>query len=127
MTWKKRSIVIISLGIVALFTILAQGQGTALAEIDPIADATSNALDKSLTFIDSSATLLGEGVLHVLNLITDDRVSTELTKPIGYLAFITILLILFGLVDVAKRIIWIGVIAGWVLLIVRIVLDAIGK
>lgn len=65
-------------------------------------------------------------MLYVLNLITKDRVSADLAKPIGYLATITLILVLFGLIDVAKRIIWLGIAVGWVLLVVRIVLDAIG-
>jgi len=69
--------------------------------------------------------ILGQGVLYIINLITDDRVSTDLEKPIGYLAFITLILILFGLLDFARRIIWIGIIVGWVLLVVRIILDAL--
>jgi len=60
-----------------------------------------------------------------LNLITNDRVSGGLEKPIGYLALITVILLLFGILDFARKIIWIGIIVGWVLLIVRIVLDAL--
>jgi hypothetical protein len=36
-----------------------------------------------------------------------------------------LILILFGLLDFARRVIWIGIIVGWVLLVVRIVLDAL--
>ena len=90
-----------------------------------IQEAASSALDQALTFIDSSANYLGQGVLYILNLVTGDRVSDDLQKPIGYLALITLILILFGLLDVARRIIWIGIIVGWVLLIVRIILDAL--
>jgi len=86
---------------------------------------TGTAVDQILTFIDSAATYLGQGVVYVLNLITGDRVSTDLEKPIGYLAFITLILLLFGLLDFARRIIWIGIIVGWALLVVRIILDAL--
>ena len=86
---------------------------------------TGTAVDQILTFIDSASTYLGQGVVYVLNLITGDRVSTDLEKPIGYLAFITLILLLFGLLDFARRIIWIGIIVGWVLLVVRIILDAL--
>jgi len=89
-------------------------------------------IDQALTFIDSAATYLGQGVVYVINLVvgTDPatgqgRVSADLYKPIGYLALITLILLLFGLLDMAKRIIWIGIIIGWALLIVRIVLDAL--
>jgi len=87
--------------------------------------AAGSAIDQALTYIDSIATYLGQGVLYILNLITNDRVSADLEKPIGYLALITLLLLLFGLLDSARRVIWIGIIVGWALLIVRIVLDAL--
>ncbi len=90
------------------------------------------AIDQILTFVDTAATYLGEGVVYVLNLIAGEdpdtgqgRVSDTLEKPIGYLTFITLILLLFGLLDFARRIIWIGIIVGWVLLIVRIILDAL--
>jgi len=101
---------------------LAQEQPTAPSTV---AQTTNSVIDQILTFIDSASTYLGQGVVYVLNLITGDRVSSELEKPIGYLAFITIILLLFGLLDFAKRIIWIGIIVGWVLLVVRIILDAL--
>jgi len=90
-----------------------------------VSRSAGSVIDQILTFIDSASTYLGQGVVYLLNLITGDRVSSELEKPIGYLAFITIILLLFGLLDFAKRIIWIGIIVGWVLLVVRIILDAL--
>ena len=64
-------------------------------------------------------------MLYVLNLITKDRLSSDLEKPLGYLAFITLILVFFGLIEFARKVIWVGIIIGWVLLIVRIVLDAL--
>ena len=84
-----------------------------------------SAVNQALTFIDSAANYLGQGVLYLLNLITDDRVSSDLQKPIGYLALITLILLLFGVLDFARKIIWVGIIVGWALLIVRVVLDAL--
>jgi hypothetical protein len=97
-------------------------------QTDPAASATAQtqtAIEQILTYIDSAATYLGQGVLYVLNLITNDRVTGELEKPIGYLALITVILLLFGILDFARKIIWIGIIVGWVLLVVRVVLDAL--
>lgn len=91
----------------------------------PSQETVQSTVDQALTYLDTAAKYLGQGVLYLLNLITGDRVSSGLEKPIGYLALITLILILFGLLDVAKRIIWIGIIVGWVLLIVRIILDAL--
>jgi hypothetical protein len=109
-----------------------------LAQDQPVAspDMTqtpASVIDQILTFIDSASTYLGQGVVYVLNLIAGDdpntglpRIPSTLEKPIGYLAFITVILLLFGLLDFARKIIWIGIIVGWVLLIIRIILDALG-
>jgi len=112
------------LAIACIVSIASFGQdaGSVSAQVQ---ETAASALDQSLTYIDSAATYLGQGVLYLLNLITDDRVSANLEKPIGYLAFITLILILFGLLDFARKVIWIGIIVGWVLLVVRIILDAL--
>ena len=90
-----------------------------------VQEGAESAVNQALTFIDSAANYLGQGVLYLLNLITDDRVSDDLQKPIGYLALITLILLLFGVLDFARKIIWVGIIVGWALLIVRVVLDAL--
>ena len=88
-------------------------------------EATRSAGELALTYIDSTATYIGQGIVYILNLLTDDRVSRDLEKPIGYLGLITGILLLFALLDAARKIIWIGIIVGWVLLVARIVLDAL--
>jgi len=94
-------------------------------ESETLKETATSAGQLALTYIDSVATYIGEGIVYILNLITGDRVSRGLEKPIGYLGFITGILLLFALLDVARKIIWIGIIVGWALLIVRIVLDAL--
>jgi hypothetical protein len=124
---SKRHVVFV--GFIAL--LLCAGSLTGMAQTSgaspspTVTETTRGALDQALTFIDSVSTYLGQGVLYLLNLITNDRVSSDLQKPIGYLAFITLILLAFGLLDVARRVIWIGIVVGWVLLIVRIILDAL--
>jgi len=98
-------------------------EATSVAE--SVSQSAGSALDQVLTFIDSASTYLGKGVIYLLNLVTGDRVSSDLEKPIGYLALITVILLFFGLLDAARRIIWIGIVVGWVLLVVRIILDAL--
>jgi len=112
--------------ILVVLCLFASGfaQQTAPSSV-PSQEAVGSAVDQALTYLDTAAMYLGQGVLYLLNLITGDRVSSGLEKPIGYLSLITVILILFGLLDVAKRIIWIGIVVGWVLLIVRIILDAL--
>ncbi len=82
-------------------------------------------VDQVLSFVESISNYLGQGLLYVLNLITGNRLSSDLEKPLGYLAFITLILVFFGLIEFARKVIWIGIIVGWVLLVVRIVLDAL--
>ena len=121
---KRYGVFVGVMALVAMVSIAAFGQDAPLVS-EQVQEAAASALDQGLTYIDSAATYLGWGVLYIINLITDDRVSTDLEKPIGYLALITLILILFGLLDFARRIIWIGIIVGWVLLVVRIILDAL--
>ncbi|MCX7750959.1 MAG: hypothetical protein N2320_05425 [Candidatus Bipolaricaulota bacterium] len=83
--------------------------------------------DQFLTFVQSAAELLGEGLVRLLNLILprDRAVGSELVQPLGYLGLITAVLLLFGILEAARKVIWIVVIVGWALLLVRIVLDAL--
>ena len=121
---KRYGVFVGVIALVTMVSIASLGQDAPLVS-EQVQETAASALDQALTYIDSAATYLGQGVLYIINLITDDRVSTDLEKPIGYLAFITLILILFGLLDFARRIIWIGIIVGWVLLVVRIILDAL--
>jgi len=121
---KRYGVFVGVMALVAMVSMAAFSQDAPLVP-EQVQEAAASALDQGLTYIDSVATYLGQGVLYIINLITDDRVSSELEKPIGYLALITLILILFGLLDFARRIIWIGIIVGWVLLVVRIILDAL--
>ena len=121
---KRYGVFVAVMALVAMVSMAAFGQDAPSVSTQ-VQETAASALDQGLTYIDSAATYLGQGVLYIINLITDDRVSTDLEKPIGYLALITLLLILFGLIDFARRIIWIGIIVGWVLLVVRIILDAL--
>ena len=121
---KRYGVVVGVMIMILIVSIAAFGQ-TAPAVPAQIQETAESALNQGLTYIDSAANYLGQGVFYLLNLITDDRVSSDLEEPIGYLALITLILILFGLLDFARRVIWIGIIVGWVLLIVRIVLDAL--
>jgi hypothetical protein len=123
---SKRHVAIYALiAVICLISLVGHAQNATPIVSQPAQQTAESAVNQALTYIDSAATYLGKGVLHVLNLITDDRVSGDLEKPIGYLAFITLILLLFGLLDFARRIIWIGIIVGWVLLIVRVILDAL--
>ena len=125
MNSKRHAVVYVLLAVICLVPLVGGAQDATPIVSEPVQEAAESAVNQALTYIDSVATYLGQGVLYLLNLITNDRVSSDLEKPIGYLAFITLILLLFGLLDFARKIIWIGIIVGWVLLIVRVILDAL--
>jgi len=110
-------------GVVALVIVISLGSYSQEGSVPE--EAMESVGELALTYIDSAATYLGQGIVYILNLITGDRVSTDLEKPVGYLALITGLLLVFGIIEFARKIIWIGIIIGWGLLIIRIVLDAL--
>ncbi len=115
--------IVIILGVVAL--VLGIGLCVVGQEAEALRETAIGAGDLALTYIDSTATYIGRGIVYVLNLITKDRVTRDLEKPIGYLGIITGILLVFALLDAARKIIWIGIIVGWALLIIRIVLDGL--
>lgn len=83
-------------------------------------------LDKLLTFIDSAAEIIGQGLVRLVDMIAGVNVS-ELEKPLGYLGVLTVSLIVFGAIKAAQKIIWLILLLGWGLIIVRIILEALDK
>ena len=84
--------------------------------------------DKILSFIQSAAELLGQGLVNLINRIlpSGHEVSQDLATPLGYLGLLTVVLFLFGVLEAARKVIWIVVGVGWVLMVVRIILEALG-
>ena len=77
-------------------------------------------LSSLLTFLYSIAHYVGMFVVYLLGrILPTAKVPADLVDPIGYLALLTAFLVL---VQVAKKIAWIIVIAGWALILVRVVL-----
>lgn len=119
--FNSRIVIVLSVAALVLgIGLCAVGQ-----DAETLRETATSAGELALTYIDSTATYIGQGIVYILNLITGDRVSHDLEKPVGYLGLITGILLLFALLDAARKIIWIGIIVGWALLIVRIVLDAL--
>jgi len=86
------------------------GQGLSAQEI----------VDQILTFIYSLGHLIGQGVVKVVVAVLPSmQFPTDLVDPIGLLAILTIFL---AVAAVAKRLVWIVVIAGWALILVRLIL-----
>lgn len=84
------------------------------------AEAFPKVANQILTFIYSIAHQIGVGIIKIITLILPEvKIPSELVDPIGFLAFLTIFLLLF---KVAQKVAWIIVIAGWVLIIIRILI-----
>ena len=79
-----------------------------------------------LAFIDSAAYLIGSAVSWLIGLVLPGSVDPSLVKPLGYLGLITLLLLLFNLLEAARKLIWLLVVVGWVLMIARILIEAFG-
>jgi hypothetical protein len=77
-------------------------------------------LDQVLAFIYTSAHWLGGIIVNLLEHIVPLQSPEKLVDPIGYLALLTVFLIV---AEVAKKITWLIVIVGWVLIIVRILME----
>jgi hypothetical protein len=81
-------------------------------------------LSALLTFLYSIAHYVGMLVVYLLGrVLPTARVPTDLIDPLGYLAILTVFLIL---VQVAKKVAWIIVLAAWILILVRIILGLLG-
>ena len=78
-------------------------------------------VDQLLAFTYTSAHWLGGLIVQLLENLMPLQGSEKLVDPIGYLTLLTIFLIL---TEVAKKITWLVVIVGWVLIVVRIILEA---
>ncbi|HAZ30588.1 TPA: hypothetical protein DCY65_03340 [Candidatus Acetothermia bacterium] len=99
-----------------------------LVGVEALAQGTSRELgDQLLSFIQSTAELIGEGLVRLVNLVLPEHreIGPDLVQPLGYLGLITVILLLFGILEAARKVIWIVVAVGWVLLLVRIVLDVL--
>ncbi|MBS3736513.1 MAG: hypothetical protein V5A87_04995 [Candidatus Bipolaricaulota bacterium] len=89
-------------------------------------EVADSVLDKLLTFIDSAAEIIGKGLVRLVDMVAGVNVS-DLEKPLGYLGVLTASLIVFGAIKAAQKIIWLILLLGWGLIIVRIVLEALDK
>ncbi len=77
-------------------------------------------VDQILAFIYSLGHLIGEGVVKlVVAILPSMQFPKDLVDPIGLLAILTIFL---AVASVAKKLVWIIVIAGWALILIRLIL-----
>ncbi len=86
------------------------------ADFKPLNDI----LHKILTFIYFLAHQIGLGILKVLQPIFSRTIFPEsLIDPIGFLIILTLFMFLVG---IAKKVAWIIVCVGWILLLIRILM-----
>lgn len=73
-----------------------------------------------LGFVYTLAHVAGQVIVNVLqSIVGSARIPEELVDPIGFLAVLTVFL---GVAEVARKLTWVVVLAGWVLIVVRVVL-----
>jgi uncharacterized transporter YbjL len=79
-------------------------------------------LHSILTFIYFLAHQIGLGIIKVVQSIIPSIVfPTSLVDPLGFLVILTLFMFLVG-VELGKKIAWIIVYAGWILLLIRILM-----
>ncbi len=81
---------------------------------------------RALAFFHTAAEWIGEGLVRLVDLLIPGAPPADIASPLGYLGLLTLILFLFGIVAAARKVIWVLVAAGWVLMVVRIVLHAVG-
>ncbi len=112
---------LLKFGVVSVGWALPGVIGAAQAATTTPSNASAHdALNQLLAFIYSIGHYIGEGIVRLINIILPSvPIPSTLTDPIGLLAILTIFL---AVATVAKKLVWITVIVGWALIIIRIVL-----
>jgi hypothetical protein len=82
-----------------------------------------NILENLLTFIYTLGHWLGEKIVELIQYISGIKLGQEIVDAIGMLVILTIFL---AIAEVAKKAIWVVVVIGWVLIIIRILMIMIG-
>jgi hypothetical protein len=80
--------------------------------------------DQLLIFLYSLAHWAGQLIANLVEWVSGYALPMEIIDPLGVLILLTAFLVL---VEVAKRLAWIIVIVGWILILIRIVLEALGR
>ena len=81
-------------------------------------------LEQLLAFTYTLAHWIGGLIVHVVESIVPLQTPAQLVDPIGYLALLTILLLV---AQIAKKLVWYVVVVGWVLIGVRVLLEILPK
>lgn len=115
-------------GIVLLWVlVIVPCLATAQAPSDtPVTNNSESAVDKVLTFVDSVAIAMGEGIVNLLNESLGLALPLVLGRILGYLIILTILLLLAFYVRISRIVILVGLALAWGLLIARFVTETLG-
>jgi hypothetical protein len=81
-------------------------------------------LDQFLAFIYTMAHWVGGLIVGLVENIIPLQTPANLIDPIGYLALLTVFLIV---AEVAKKVVWGIVVVGWILIGVRVTLEVLQK
>ncbi len=88
-------------------------------------NSTERMADRALAFFHTTAQWIGEGLVRLVDLVLPGAPPPGIAAPLGYLGLLTLVLLVFGIVAAARKVIWILVGAGWILMVVRIILHAV--
>ncbi len=80
-------------------------------------------LDRALTFFYTAGHWLGQLIVGLVNTVVPGLIPQDLIDPIGYLALLTIIIVLIGIFEALRRAMYWIVGLGWLLIVVRIVID----
>ncbi len=107
--------------VVASLVAFVSAQSHALQPGPPnVTPETRDAFDKVLEFLYTISRWIGELIVRVVHSIVPEvTIPSSLVDAIGILALLTIFLVIS---NIAKRLAWIVVGVGWLLIVVRIVL-----
>ena len=95
-----------------------------ITQVPKSSEGSKSLLDQLLPFIYSIAHYIGLGIVTAIKTILPMLKNLDtLTDPIGFLAILSLFIIL---VSTARKIAWIIVLVGWVLIAIRIILMLLG-
>lgn len=99
------------------------GIGAVAQGLPQAAPEYENVLNKVLESLYTVAHWIGQVITGVIqSLIPTVKIPDSLVDAIGFLALLTVFLVV---AEVAKRLAWIVVLVGWVLIVIRIVMAVV--
>lgn len=97
----------------------------ALAQTPAQPSTGPDVLVQILQFVYTIAHSIGQGVVGLIQrILPQANIPGDLVDPIGFLSVLTVFVVLAG---VARKIAWLIVVVGWLLIVVRVVLAIMGR